>query len=301
MNKEQLYEAIEAYLEGKLSEEARRDFEREMAVDPQLKAEVALHRRMQQELGKSGKAALREQLQQIAQEFPLERKNRPRVVSLLIPLSGALAAAILAGIIWWAWPRFAGSSWQQEPALVVDSIPGGQSALPDSLIAAQPEESAPEEAAPPLKKEQPSVVQPPADPFRPNPKLEGLIAAKSSDANLLISADADAAPTSSENFRAIVAGTLRSGSVIEGSGRIVLQIYDNQPASFQKGSPEASLPLELQRRDDEDIHAFGGMKNYTFEKEVEKELPPGLYYYVIKREGEDTPLFVGKVQVGGKD
>ena len=97
MSKEQLYETIEAYLEGKLTAEARRAFEKEMAADPQLKTEVALHQRMQQELGKSGKAKLREQLQQVAQEFPLERKRRSPILRLM-PVWGAVAAAIIAAI-----------------------------------------------------------------------------------------------------------------------------------------------------------------------------------------------------------
>lgn len=300
MNKEQLYEAIEAYLEGKLPEEARRAFEKQIAADPELKTEVAIHRKMHQELGKSGKAELREQLQQIAREFPLERKARPRAIAWLVPVSGALAAAIVAAVIWWSLSRPADSSWKQGPALVIDSLSGGQPDTPGAQVAVEPVPRPDEAPSPKPQEKKPPAVQPFADPFRPNPELEGLAAAQNRDANFLISADANAAPTPSDNFRATVAGTLRSSTPAEG-GRIVLQVYDNQPASFLKESPKASLPLELQRRDDEDIQAFGGMKNYTFEKEVEKDLPPGLYYYVIKREGNDTPLFVGKMEIGRKN
>ena len=97
-----------------------------------------------------------------------------------------------------------------------------------------------------------------------------------------------------------VALDLRAGSPAD-DARIQLQIYDNQPASYLKDRPAASIALELQQLDDEEVQGFGKMKNYTFEKQVDKELPPGLYYYVIKREGEDTPLFVGKVEVRKED
>lgn len=300
MSKEQLYETIEAYLEGKLTAEARRAFEKEMAADPQLKTEVALHQRMQQELGKSGKAKLREQLQQVAQEFPLERKRRSPILRLM-PVWGAVAAAIIAAVIWWAWPRTGQSTLPQGPTVATESSPGEQTAVPDSLMAVNPEqEKKQEETTPPRQQKQPSAAPPAADPFRPNPKLEGLAAAKSGDANFLVSATADAALTASEKFRATVAGTLRAGSPAD-DARIQLQIYDNQPASYLKDRPAASIALELQQLDDEEVQGFGKMKNYTFEKQVDKELPPGLYYYVIKREGEDTPLFVGKVEVRKED
>ena len=298
MNKEQLYETIEAYLEGKLTDEARRDFEKEMAADPQLKTEVALHRRMQQELGKSGKAELREQLQQIAQEFPLERKRRS-TISWLIPVSGALAAAILAGVIWWALPRAGESPVQQGPAIASDNTPSEPSAVNDSLIAVEPAPKL-QEAAPSPQQQQPSTAPPAPDPYLPNPKLENLIASEKPDPNYLISANANTAPTTSENFRATVSGTLRS-ALLADEGSIQIQIYDNRPASYQKERPAASIPLELQRLEDQEVQGFGKMKNYTFEKEVEKELPPGLYYYIIKREGEDTPLFIGKVEVRKED
>lgn len=298
MNKEQLYEAIEAYLEGKLAAEDRQAFEKEMAADPQLKTEVALHRRMQQELGKSAKAERREQLRQIARDFPLEQRTRRAAVFWLIPLSGAVAAAIIGAVIWWALPRSGQPAWQQEqgPAIAADSLPGEQAAVPDSLIAAKPEPA--EEKAPPAAQPQkkPSAAPPAADPFRPNPQLEGLIAAEARDAGFLISATAEVAPTTSENFRATVAGTLRSGLATEGA-RIQLAIYDNRPDSYREERPAANIPLELQRLDDEEVQGFGKMKNYTFEEEVAKELPPGLYYYVIKREGEDKPLFIGKMEV----
>ena len=299
MNKEQLYEAIEAYLEGKLTAEARRAFEKEMAADPLLETEVALHRRMQQELGKSGKAELREQLQQIAQEFPLERK-RGNTILRLMPVWGAVAAAIIAAVIWWAWPRAGQSTLQQGPAIVSDTPPGGQTTVSDSLVAVQPAQEKEAETIPSQQPKQPSTAPPGTDPFRPNPQLEGLAAAEGGNANFLVSATADAAQTTSENFRATVAGTLRAGSPAD-DARIELQIYDNQPASYLKERPAASIALELQRLDDEEVQGFGKMKNYTFEKEVDKELPPGLYYYVIKREGEDTPLFVGKVEIRKED
>ncbi len=292
MNKEEKYEAIEAYLEGELAEEARRAFEREMAADPELQKEVALHRKIHRELSKAGKAQLRAQLRQAAQEF-LPEKEKGRSIRRLMPIWLAAAAAIIAAVIWWAWPRLEQASWEQGPALAVDSLPGEQTAAPDSLIAAKPE---PQETAPPQKEEKPAPAPPAADPFRPNPRLESLVAQKGQNAGLIISASADAAPISEEKFRAIVTGTLRSPSTAEGAN-IELQIYDNQPGSYQKGETEASIPLELQQLEDEEVLGFGKMKNYTFEKEVDKELPPGLYYYVIKREGENGPLFVGKVEI----
>ena len=296
MNKEQLYETIEAYLEGALSADARQAFEKEMADNPEMKAELELHRRLHQELGKADKAALKEQLQQIAREFSLESKGRKAAVYRLMPIWGAVAAAIIAAVIWWAWPRFTPSPGGEGPIVASDSLPGSQTSLPDSLMANEPE---PKSEEVPISEPQQKIPTPssPADPFRPNPRLEGLIAAENRDAGFRISADADAAKMPSDSFRATVAGTLRSISSTEGE-HLTLYVYDNQPESFQKEHPAASLPLDLKPLNDEEVQGFGKMKNYTFEKDVEKELPPGLYYYVIKREGDNTPLFIGKVELG---
>ena len=98
MDKAQLYDTIEAYLEGELSTEGRRAFEREMAARPDIRAEVAPHRKLHQELGNSGKARLREQLKQISREFPLEGEggNASWLGSLVGVLVVGIAVVVLS-------------------------------------------------------------------------------------------------------------------------------------------------------------------------------------------------------------
>lgn len=298
MDKAQLYDTIEAYLEGELSTEDRRAFEREIAARPDLRAEVALHRKLHQELGDTGKARLRKQLQHISREFPLEGEGGK--ASWLWPLLGGLLVAVIAIVAWLAWPSEKQPSTPQEQAVSEGTLPEGKASTQDSL---PPADSLPEAAGdsgqqPSRIRERPPAANLPANKFQAIPELESLAITKSRDAQYLVSAAAGATQNKDGGYQITLAGTLRS-ALLTDEDRILLSVYDNQRTSYLEGRPLASMPLELRPLEDEDIYAMAGMKFYAFEQKVEKALPAGLYYYLITREGQDNPLFVGKLIAGG--
>lgn len=298
MDKAQLYDTIEAYLEGELSTEGRRAFEREMAARPDIRAEVALHRKLHQELGNSGKARLREQLKQISREFPLEGEGGK--ASWLWPLLGVLLVAVIAIVAWLAWPSEKQPVAPQQPAASESSPPGEATTAQDTL---PPADSLPEAAGntgqePSQIRERPPATNLPANKFQTIPELESLAITKSRDAQYLVSAAAGTAQNKDGSYQITLAGTLRS-ALLTDEDRILLILYGNQRTPYLEGRPLASMPLQLRPLEDEDIYAMAGMKFYAFEQKVEKALPAGLYYYLITREGQDNPLFVGKLIAGG--
>ncbi|HQU59800.1 MAG TPA: hypothetical protein PLU64_11415 [Saprospiraceae bacterium] len=106
MSTEQLYEKIEAYLDRAMGREELAAFEKELATDQELQRELALHRRLHQELGKAGKARLRKQLQEVAAEFPTE--DPPKGGTLGKWLLGMALAALIGVLAWWLVQRAGG-------------------------------------------------------------------------------------------------------------------------------------------------------------------------------------------------
>ena len=62
MEKEQLYNIIEAYLDGTLSGEELTAFEQRLKSEPDLAEEVELHRKLQNELGNAQKKTAKIQI-----------------------------------------------------------------------------------------------------------------------------------------------------------------------------------------------------------------------------------------------
>ena len=105
MEKAQLYELIEQYLEGNLSGEELEQFELRLQTEPELKEEVELHRKLQNELGDTQKRLLRSRLDVLRKEFtdseeetkviPIQRKSNLRVI-----ISIAAGILILVFTFW---------------------------------------------------------------------------------------------------------------------------------------------------------------------------------------------------------
>jgi hypothetical protein len=98
-----------AYLDGELTDEARRDFEAEIAADPALAAEVAAHRELAGRLSRTYHPVLDEPVPQrleLVTQAANEQTRGPR-----IPTWAAIAASLVIGV---AAGRFA---LRPEPAI----------------------------------------------------------------------------------------------------------------------------------------------------------------------------------------
>lgn len=289
MSKEQLYEKIEAYLAQEMSPESREAFEAELAGSVELRRELALHRRLHEELAKAGKARLRRQLEQLATEFPVQSGGNKGSHKGRWFLGLALAGGV-AVLAWWWFSRQ--GEGQKAPAMVpVEQI--------DSL-SAQPAPAARDTAAPPPAEGKPEAVpqQAVADAFAPDARLEALMAMSSTDKPFAISAEAGAAPQPGGRYELVVSGLLRTAEMPAGA-RFLLRLYDNSPGSFPGGKAVEEGVLELRMvEEDEEIYAFGKLQHFTFRYTLKKRLRPGLYYFLIFSGEEQAPLFAGKTTVG---
>ena len=289
MSTEQLYEKIEAYLDRAMGREELAAFEKELATDQELQRELALHRRLHQELGKAGKARLRKQLQEVAAEFPTE--DPPKGGTLGKWLLGMALAALIGVLAWWLVQRAGGQenapapTAQQQDSTNLQPAPVDTASLPTAPDAPLQEV---DRAASPSKPPQPI-----ADAFSPNARMEALLGAKSGE--YAITADAGATQRPDGRYELVIAGLLRTPELPE-NARFLLRVYDNQ-ALGNKPLEEISLKLDPVEGG-EDIYAFGKLKNFTFRSVLKNRLKPGLYYYLIIADGEESPLFAGKATLG---
>lgn len=111
MNKEELYDLIERYLDGVLPDAEHQAVERQMAIDADFRAEVELHRALHTSLGDAGNLRLRAALDNLLSNPPSTNdastpKTAPplTVSSTWCRLTGL--AAVLAAIVF-----FSGCGW----------------------------------------------------------------------------------------------------------------------------------------------------------------------------------------------
>lgn len=76
---------------------------------------------------------------------------------------------------------------------------------------------------------------------------------------------------------------------------MTLTLFDNQPDNY----PDAPLyteEIQVMEIDEDAPIAFAAKKAYFLAYEAALDLPAGLYYYVIRVDGEAEALWVGKVE-----
>ena len=97
MTQEELYDRIEAYLEGTFSPQEHQEFEQEIDADPELKQEVELHRQLQGELGESDVTIFRN----IVVEEKQKMKPLGKTIALgrfqILSIAASFALLITAG------------------------------------------------------------------------------------------------------------------------------------------------------------------------------------------------------------
>ncbi|HRJ13657.1 MAG: hypothetical protein IAE84_14340 [Saprospiraceae bacterium] len=273
--KEQLYERIEAYIAGALSEEERARLEQEIAADPALAEEVALHRSLDQLMADKGKMNFRRQLDEVGQAYAQPPASGLRWFWPVVLLAGALAA------LWWFILRP-----QPEPTLApIPEAPTVQDTIAD---VPPPQDTAP--LAPPPKPEKPA----PRDLFAPVPALEKAIQ-KEPDAYFTIeTALLDALPGADARSRQIrFSGRLLTAMDLP---KLELQLLDN---TRPDGKLVVRIPVTATLvEEDENIRAFAAKKLYLLDAAQNLLLPNGLYYAQLVVVADNKVLWTGKVGGG---
>lgn len=281
MNKETIHERIEAYLAGTLTAAEREALERDIAGDPELAAELELHRRLERVVSDSEKRAFRQKVAEVAQEFPppgpvTGRNLLPGVLILLVVI--VLGIALRS----YLFHQPAHTPASESPAILQDTI--ADTEVPDSTeVKAIIADTV--QTPPPPKPQQPA-----RSPFAPNPALEKELT-QPRDAYVSVET------ALLEAFPGDVAGTRQ----IRFSGRMLtaleppeleLVLLDN---SLPEGKPLMRLPVAVTLIDEGNrFRAFAGKKAYSLEAEQTVALPDGLYYGRLVIVGQTTSLWTGK-------
>lgn len=327
MEKKDLYDLIEAYLDDALPDAKRREVEQRMEQDEDFRQEVELHRDLQEAYADPGRWHLRTVLQAVMEE-PLPDAEPPKKK---IRTTGqwrwwlALPAALLIGVAIWyfyrpgqyanhidsaekspaatkpaAPPSINGQEVPPTPASTLPvlrpktSDPAGKSPiiinLPDTLLPAKEQETPPTPATkPPAQKPKASQPIAMADPanFEENRSMEGLIAMRGDEDVTLTMTR----PQIGERFQPNASGKteLRFAGAVEGlSAKDVTTL--NLLVFDNKNVNTPILTRALQMTPD----AKGAA---SFDAPVQVDAPKGLFYFRIENADGDI-LTAGKFSIG---
>lgn len=269
MEKEQLYEKIEAYLAGQLPDADRTAFEREMAADAELAKEVALHRSVADFVKDKALRDFRQTVAEVDQAFTTAPS--PRRTKWWLGLG---AVAILAIIGWMIWIS-------RTPATNL---------IPETPTATMP-------ATPPTNTDTTSAdtvrtdtvrTAPPTKPipqadrktfFLPNADLEAEIAMQR-DAYYKIEAAACRLSGPAVRFD----GTLLTALSLPTLELVILNNKSQEMARL----PVTATPVEAE----ENIQAYAAKKRYVLAAEKSVQLPTGRYYARLQGEGLASSLWM---------
>lgn len=284
MKKETLHEQIEAYLAGRLSEAERTAWEKQMADDPSLAAEVALHRRLEEVVGDRDKLAFRQTLAELVQEFPAPS---PKPGGKPYLRWGGLAFGLIALIGLWLYLRPAASvpDPQEETRLAQDSL---LSTEPKDSIPAAPleDEESPQVNTP--EPEAPGQRMPELQPFAPNPALEEL--AGNNIYYTIETAELQVAPGSAAGQQMITFEGLLLTAM--DPPELELLLLDNQQQEA------ARIPVSLTLVEtDSNIRAFAAKQAYLLSASQETRMNKGLYYAQLRQAREADLLWVERLRV----
>jgi len=273
--KEQLYERIEAYLAGALSEEERTRMEQDIAADPALAEELALHRSLDNMMADKEKMNFRRKLDEVGQVYAQPPSSGSR---WLWPVLLTIAALAVLG---WFLLRP-----QQEP--MPAPIPEAPTTL-DTIADVPPQPDTASLAPPPTTPEKPA----PRNLFAPVPALEKAIQ-KERDAYLTIeTALLDALPgADARTLQIRFSGRLLSATE---PPPLELQLLDN---TRPDGKLVVRIPVTATLiEEDENIRAFAAKRLYLLDAAQNALLPNGLYYGQLVATSENKVIWTGKVTV----
>ncbi len=282
MDKRELYELIEAYLDGSLPDRQRQEVERRMATDADFREEVELHRALQEDYEDPSRWRLREALSGIMDEppppeAPAPENERPRPRrSLWAALPVVL---LLAGGIWYFMKPEAPAT---TPVAPIEKQP--------EKTPAEQEKKAPPPDVPAQKPEKtmPIAQADPAD-FNENPGMDRLIGELRGAAELRVKMTV---PEVGARLRQkpFTKTELHFSGTVEGAAKaeklsLVLLVFDNKNSN----APLLRLPLLLEADTE-------GRANFSVTRQV--DFRRGLYYYRIEEQESEDWLVVGKFFIG---
>ncbi len=308
MEKEQFYNMIEQYLDGSLSGEALEAFEQRLQTEPDFVEEVALHRKLQEELGNAQKRQLRSKLDALRKDFT--QKEETKVVPIdsnqkwKIMVSVAASFLVLSLAFWYFVLR-----GPEKPKIVDDTPPvNNEDPTPqkeDQIKEIEDPTRLVEDKTDPEKKTDPVETPPPPENllanFEPNPELEDLIAQNGTVGDFEFSIEKpekNKAFVLTDNKIEIQFSGMLSTSAIENENNLEVAIYNNDPQNFKskKRIAKFQIPLEKDTSEDDEGIAFIEKDVYYFDLQKTLTLDPGLYYYLIQQKGNSTTLFTGRFE-----
>lgn len=296
MNKEELYDLIERYLDGVLSDAEREAVERRMANEADFRAEVELHRALHTSLSDADNFRLRNALDDLLRDPPPtdDTTNQGSASSTLLRWPQLVSIVVLiavAGWFMWQWlspdNKSLSSPIPQPPQdQTSDTTSTPEQKLPLDTPSSQPVRPKPNK---------PIAMADPAD-FKPNPVLEARIGdmVRGNGIGFELTSPAAGASFQLRNGRIAlpIRGTVTGGG-IPADQPLELLIYPNRPEAWDDKQPIAtfSLPLTPYAPD-----------SYQTEFRPMLRTRPGLYYLIVGQRrlpGDDghIVLWVGKFTV----
>ena len=286
----ELENSIKQYLENKMPEGERLAFEQKMAMDEQLKEEVAFQKEMYSFFDQREEVnALKKVLQESENDFfnediPKTKKNKTNRLIWIFPI-GILLLAMYYFISTNNHQRLDNEETSSEEYLETkdneeDSLDTKIELPNDGTEEVDIEEE--KEELPPDLQNQPIAD---AGSYNPNPALEALLTTSfRADQVVEISS-----PGKGQTFKLKRRKILFSlNGTTNKENKLQLVMYDNNPRSFDEDYKALALVLSPSKVSDEE---------YSFSTKANIPLKKGLYYFVITNPETDDLLYVSKFEV----
>lgn len=265
---------VERYLDGSLSPDEKASVEARMTSDPAFRAEVDLHRQLQEEFVDPQKLQLRDMMSDILRDTPAP-PNAPQPNWLKIL---GMALLVLLGV--WAIWRMVFPIQENAP-----TVPPTQQELqtPTQVPSKGPD----------------SIPQTPPEPiamadrtaFKSNPVFEARLGnggIRSTDGKVVEMQS----PALGADFKAVkgVVTLYFKGTALSDDDQSENPIQINIYASKSTDTPLAQLLPDISNRNEK-------TEKWAFSTRKALRLPPGLYYFTIERQIDSDLIFVGKFTV----
>jgi len=306
MNGEQLYEKIEAYLNGSLAAEELKSFEQELTKNPALSAEVNLHRQLQNELSKSNKRTLRDNLKVISanQKVSLEDEDVSNVIDKEAApanrnwLWWLLGLALIGAAIFYFTKDT--TSTIEPPLDEPMEEPANKEEFPNIIKPKDPVDTDKElqqannneTPSTDIKEEKPLIASVDPKDFIPNALLETQIGSTVRGNTYAVNVDptatADVIKLVGDVAQVRIKGSIEVDGDLDEKTSFMLMIYSNKKEDYMEDRSILNIPLNLQPLKD---------NTFPFQFNANMRITPGLYYYIIAEKEDDEPLHVGRFKV----
>ncbi len=313
MSREELYHTIEQYLDKQLDAKSIAAFEDRLSKEPELRQEVELHRKMQEELGDPIKRNLRSKLDQLRIEHTLEESDH-KIVPLKPRVNWMKVVSIAAGVL-----LFGFLIWLlviKEPVnneIVEQPKEEEEQKVPPSkeIIKEEPNPIVQDETPEPKENEKPSIKDPIKTPVQdamasliPNPLFENLVSQngiqKIFEFSLKDPKDWKIPVQADQSIAFHISGDLKTTNPEEET-KVMVNVFNNKAidSDIAQATTSFSLPVVKEVIDDNDEEelAFAEKSTYYFNLDKNLKLTPGLYYYTLILEDNPRVLYCNKFTV----